>query len=125
MILQDGKQVPHMHCAHCDALVNNHSTRTHNQWQAGTLSLAANHPLVLAQAATQCLPAPDRPAPVRPAPVNPGAPLVPAAAQQATSPTITLSARVVCQKIDDIERTSTDPTVAAMLPTLRELLGLK
>ena len=41
------------------------------------------------------------------------------------SPTITLSASMVCQRIDDIERTSTDPNVAVLLPTLRTILGLK
>ncbi|EJK63768.1 hypothetical protein THAOC_15554 [Thalassiosira oceanica] len=119
MIQSGDSVVPMMNCNACGMLVSDHSTRTHPAWQAGTLTLAATHPLKLAQAAV-CPPAPGRPAPR----INPGAPPVPAPAPQAPSPTINISARVVCKKLDDIERSSTDPTVVAMLPTLRELLGL-
>ena len=54
-------------------------------------------------------------------------PPVPSPSPPAKSPTITLSASMVCQRIDDIERTSTstDPNVAVLLPTLRTILGLK
>ena len=113
--------IPHLSCKKCNGVTSTHGSKHHDAWASSpaTFTLPATHPLAMAQAKLATTPAVASPAPSSPAGT---AATVLSTASSAGSAGSFISRELLSQRVDRLERTSTNPNAATYCSLMRELL---
>ena len=113
--------IPHLSCKKCNGVTSTHGSKHHDAWSSSpnTFTLPSTHPLAMAQAKLANAPAVASPAPCS----NAGtAATVPSTASSAGSAGSFISRELLSQRVDKLERSSTNPNAATYCSLMRELL---
>ena len=113
--------IPHLSCKKCNGVTSTHGSKHHDAWSSSpkTFTLPSTHPLAMAQAKLAIAPAVASPAPSSTAGT---AVTVPSIASSAGSAGSFISRELLSQRVDKLERSSTNPNAATYCSLMRELL---